>query len=100
MPIIFAGMGEELAVSGPVFDSFSESNSRDGSVRAGTSYKASPVQVARLKACLEEVAAGRASVSAEPGMHPSCCCAAPLFGPASSLRLSGTWDISNLYRVH
>jgi hypothetical protein len=61
-------MSEEVVVGGDVFDSFSESNSRDGSMHAGSNSKASPLQAARLQACLEEVLADRGCSTPEAGV--------------------------------
>ena len=47
---------EELSKD-PVFDSFSESNSREGSLRAGAHYPKVSQAVARLLACPEDAAA-------------------------------------------
>ncbi|BDA44522.1 Acyl-CoA-binding domain-containing protein 4 [Coccomyxa sp. Obi] len=56
---------EDLGKEGVLFDSFSESNSKEGSLRAGNNIKPSPVLGARLQACLEDVAAARQSTAAE-----------------------------------
>lgn len=58
----------ELGKEGVLFDSFSESNSKEGSLRAGNNVKLSPVLGARLQACLEDVAAARQSTAAEAGV--------------------------------
>ena len=47
---------EELGKE-PVFDSFSESNSREGSLRAGNHYPKVPHTGARLVACPENASA-------------------------------------------
>lgn len=60
------GVGKE----GVLFDSFSESNSKEGSMRAGNNMKPL-LSVARLQACLEDVAAARASAPAESDKSPS-----------------------------
>ena len=59
---------EERGKEGVLFDSFSESNSKEGSLRAGNNAKLSPVLGARLQACLEDVAAARQSTAAEAGV--------------------------------
>jgi hypothetical protein len=66
---ITVGMVEELVVGGAVFDSFSESNSRDGSMHASTTFNVSPVSASKLQACLEEAAAGGdAAAMPSPGL--------------------------------
>ena len=60
---------EEVSKEGVLFDSFSESNSREGSLRAGNNIKLSPLLGNRLQACLEDVAASRQASLAEPGMQ-------------------------------
>lgn len=62
----------EVGIEGVLFDSFSESNSKEGSLRAGNNIKQSSVLGPRLQACLEDVAAARRSLSAEAGrLHVS-----------------------------
>lgn len=65
---------EELGKD-PVFDSFSESNSREGSLRAGTLYGKESPAVARLLACPED---GNAIVGTPAdGGHPDCTLISP-----------------------
>ncbi len=61
---------EELGKD-PVFDSFSESNSREGSLRAGAHYPKVSQAVARLLACPEDASAPGDTLTSggHSGMH-------------------------------
>ncbi len=58
---------DDAGKEGVLFDSFSESNSKEGSLRAGNNLKPLPLLGARLQACLEDVAAARKIAPTEPG---------------------------------
>ena len=64
---------EELLKDGPVFDSFSESNSRESSVRGGGLFKGQPLPVTRLNACLEGIAEVKAAMLPAQGEYASFC---------------------------
>ena len=64
MPIACSLMGDQVKEG--VFDSFSESNSREGSLRAGNALGKPPPATARLLACREEAAFGSTQLS---GLH-------------------------------
>ena len=71
MPITCSLMGDQVKEG--VFDSFSESNSREGSLRAGNALGKPPPATARLLACREEAALlGSTQLSGLPSTALSC----------------------------